>query len=535
MVFFSKDSGRVDWWLVAGIVALAVWILCCAFPLLCYEGDSLHLAAGCELMSHHGWHLRPSLEYAYHMQPAAPHLIVAVHYLLPWLDCEQVYCLLTGLASVVFAMLSLVLVARLLPQLNRWYIMLALVLLPETFAIAGYPNTAVLAGVVWLAAMLALMGRRYVVATVLMGLAPALRIDILMVYPVILPLLVTQGKSVKRATWLCVKIAIGVLALTAACYALLGANPFELLSDYEKWNGITEGFFVFVSVLTFYTPLYFVVIPLALVLMVRRRQWALTAVILVPMLIFHILLFRSGNCPKRYLYLIPMAVTAGAYVVDWLRGHRVLRWAFAVVAVALLFVSVRVPYPGKPWLDAPASKVQQGPLVSLYDGGRMRLGLGAGLEFITADERMLFSGNAFYPEHIRRVKRQYVDELRSIGSVLDTVSTDYNLVILMWTDKIQYPNQLLKRGATIERVSDKDYTVVDYRRPDGVTVTVYRRETDGGDAGMRFVSSLLDNEFRDPSRPTYFATTTEAHAAVLDSLTAAGRLVRPRPCVYRVP
>lgn len=84
------------------LVLFVAWMCLGIFPLQCYETDGNEIILGCDVMYRNGWSLPPVYSYEYRMQPLITILIVALKHLLPFLTCEQIYCVLTVVSSFVF-------------------------------------------------------------------------------------------------------------------------------------------------------------------------------------------------------------------------------------------------------------------------------------------------------------------------------------------------------------------------------------------------------------------------------------------------
>ena len=195
-----KDSNRTFWGYVARhgyliVLALfALWMCLGIFPLVCYEADSMEVIYGCDLLNSQGWSLPPIHSYEYRMQPLIYITVVAIKKCVPALTCEQIYCLVTAISSFIFLIGSVEFV-RYITRRGRLKILIAAILLPEMYAIAMYPNSAIPAAACFIWAFICLIQRNYLVAAFLMCLAPLFRVDVVTVYPAIFPLFIHQGKT----------------------------------------------------------------------------------------------------------------------------------------------------------------------------------------------------------------------------------------------------------------------------------------------------------------------------------------------------
>ncbi|WP_278411599.1 hypothetical protein [Barnesiella intestinihominis] len=144
----------------------------------------MHVIAGCNIMYNQGLTFPPVYSYLYEMQPLVTYTVVGFKYIFPFLTCEQIYCLLSAICGALFIVESVNFVYR-ITSFRKIFILLSLFLIPESFAISMYPNSAIFAAVFFVCALNRLLDGKFYVAMVLMVIAPLYRIDILIVYPVV--------------------------------------------------------------------------------------------------------------------------------------------------------------------------------------------------------------------------------------------------------------------------------------------------------------------------------------------------------------
>ena len=107
---------------------------------------------------------------------------------------------------------------------NKLYLLLALVLLPEMYAVGMYPNSAIPAAALFVWALCCIWDERYIVGLLLMVIAPLFRVDVLIVYPALLPLLWLRGKSFKQSLFLSIGAAVLIIVLLIFGFWLLKAS-----------------------------------------------------------------------------------------------------------------------------------------------------------------------------------------------------------------------------------------------------------------------------------------------------------------------
>ena len=84
------------------LTLFVLWMCIGIFPLRCYEFDGQEITLGCDVMYREGWSLPPVYSYEYRMQPLMTVLLVALKHVLPFFTCEQIYCFLSAVFSLVF-------------------------------------------------------------------------------------------------------------------------------------------------------------------------------------------------------------------------------------------------------------------------------------------------------------------------------------------------------------------------------------------------------------------------------------------------
>ena len=516
-------------------LAYAVWMGFGVFPLVCYEGDSLHIIMGCAMMHNGGVEFPPEYSYAYDMQPLVTYVVLLFRSLFRFLDCEQSYCLLSAAASLLFAAGSIRLASR-LTGIAKPALLLCLFLVPEAYACGMYPNSSVLAGCLFVWGCCFLVEKRSLVwPAILLSVAPLFRIDVLVVYPVVLPLLLWRGDSLRRSVALSASLALVTLSVVAVGCFLLSANPLgQTLGDYR---GMVEdrhfARFVAQAVYSFYTVVNIILLPLGLAVLLRRRDLRLLSVALLPIILLHFLFRYSGCATKHYLYLIPFVIVLSSVGVRalWRRAGRsvALRVALPALLLVYLLVSVRFPFRNTPAANVAGSVALLGPRIPLFTAPHtplhLTVGIGAGQLISTFDEMMLLTGNAFYPFFISDYKRMLDSSRRCVYGRLHGLS-GITLVCFGWESSAFYPLPWIERGFDYE-ILDKDKFTVRVQAG-GDSLTFVRRDMDDGvDAA---VSSLRDAA----SRGEAYAVAEFTSPYFLDAFADSGLVVKEAERLYRV-
>ena len=432
------------------------WIMTGVFPLTCYESDSMHLIAGCDMMVQQGWQFPPSYSYGYDMQPLVTHLIVGMKLLMPPLTCEEIYCLLTALAAIGLAIVTVELVHK-LTAIRREWILSGMFLIPESAAIAMYPNSAVFASLFMVFGLwMTVRGRAYWGA-LLLAIAPLFRIDILIVYPVYSCILWWMGYRWKEILGHSLKMAAWIAIFILAGFSLLGANPMKSLFAYNSFNETLDySPLVIYAVVAFYTVVGAALAFFGLILLGRQKRMALLSIFVIPIVLLHVMFRHTGCAAKHYLYLIPFALIAivpalkELFFISTVR----MRWWLGGGLFLFLTMSLRICLPQYEWIERQGAVGQAGPLWILYQEKETpyhaSIGIGTGQIIPTADEYMLASGNLFYPSYIHRFKQTLAERTEKLENFLAN-KKDYDLLVFSWQDEYHYTTRLANAGYRIHR------------------------------------------------------------------------------------
>lgn len=435
---------------VLSCIAFIAWAIIGVFPLSCYESDAMHIIAGCNDIVTGGANIiSPRYTYAYDMQPLVTTLIVMIKRVIPLATCEQIYCMITAIAAAFLCVGSFK-IAQNLTNGNKWGVLLSIFLIPEAYACAYYPNSSVLAMSIFVWGLLMIEKRRYIVAGILLVIAPLLRVDVFIVYPVIFLILI-RHQSLKSSVLISSIYAISVLTFSSVIFYILGANPLNSFFDYQGL--VKAGSFaseVKFAIITFYTIPGFILVVIAIVTLCRNKKFILAATLIVPMLLIHYMFRSTGCATKHYLYLLPFVITlfyiALNAIVHW--RSKLLKWSFIGCYILFLFGSVTIDLKNSPWRNDPDSEFNVGPRVNLATftlaNQTIHIGIGAGQPVPTFDEYMLVSGNAFYPLWIHRFKTIKDERRREAYELLK--GKDFDIMIAAWGDKSFFINLLFDNG-----------------------------------------------------------------------------------------
>lgn len=524
------------------LMLFILWMCVGIFPLRCYETDGQEIILGCDIMYREGWSVPPIYSYAYRMQPLTTFLVVAVKHLLPFLSCEQIYCFLTAVAALAF-LLGCISLARHVTNASKTTVLLAAMLLPEMYAIAMYPNTAIPAAACFVWALILITRERYLFASCLLIVSVLFRLDIVIAFPAIIPLLVYERKSFRQMFCLMAVYGVIVLVVTALLYWQLKTDIFGTYEEYQRNGSIITRAERILAVLGFYSLAYFVLLPAGLGVIIARKRWKELFLVLLPIVVIHYVYAAFGNASKHFLYNAPFVIIAGTRALEWLYGvlrrYSLLKWASVVAVVLFMTVSVRKWNLNMPWFYTnPLNKV--GILLPLYEAERgqtgFSLGVGAGFQLCTNDEDMLLTGHLFYPWYIREIKTVMADWRRQQKAVIDKVPTS-NILVLEYG---------ASAPISIELMTEENQFKLLENMPETYRYTISNRQRDlhfwrivmnGPLTDSQQVVSYVDGVLGDfPEGEVYLLSAANHYGAsyFMDELVSTGKLEKKADRLYKI-
>ena len=524
------------------LILFIAWMCIGIFPLQCYETDGQEIILGCDIMYHEGWSLPPVYSYEYRMQPLITILVVGIKHLIPFLSCEQIYCLLTAVASLIF-LLGCILFAKHVTGSSKTKILLAAMLLPEMYAIAMYPNTAIFSAACLIGAMVLATRQRYWLSILLMAVAPLFRLDIVIVYPLILPLFYFEGKTLKQSFCLSVIYGLAVVGIGLFLFWLVGADALTTFDSYQKWNHIITPLERFLAIWGFYSLAYFILLPLGLLAVISKKRWKELFLILFPILLLHSIYSSFGNASKHFLYIAPFVIILGVRALSWMeifmREKPVLKWATMIITVLFMTVSVRKQNQTMSWLkDNPLH--QAGMVVPVFDmqkgDSEILVGLGAGYQIITNDEDMLGTGHLFYSWYIHCIKRILGEWRAQQKEVLDQSSTA-NVLTFEWGTSAPVASDYMKASyhfCRLENLPEEyNFTLASQQH----TLHFWRVVLPGAVSDKEQLAAYMDSlstKFLEGDRYVMAASNHYGTAPFLDELTKTGKIEKDGDKIYRI-
>lgn len=448
------------------LMLFILWMCVGIFPLVCYETDSLHLILGCDYAYSHGLKLPPVISYEYQMQPLTIILVVALKHVVPFLTCEQIYCLMTAVSSLVF-LIGCVEFARRITKGRRVNALIAAMLLPEMYAIAMYPNSAILAAACFVWAMVCLTRERYWIAGLLMCVAPLLRADVLIVYPAVFPLFLLEGRNLKRSIVLSMIYGVVVVTVDLFFFWILKADFFSSVNMYDVWNDRITLTRHIEAIFGFYSVSYLILLPVGILAICRRRRWKELFLVLLPILLLHFFFRKMGCAAKHYLYIVPFVIIAGirgiSLICGMLSKRRIMKWCVAAGVVIFYMLSVRVWPIGEAkeyWKED--MRCNSGLIASLgsvhTSVADLTIGIGAGQLVPTSDESHLASGQIFYSWYMHFCKSELKKSRVNLKRAFATLPSS-SIMALDWGSWAPITSMYLAEGMNVSYDGERILTI----------------------------------------------------------------------------
>lgn len=448
----SYLKGRGWWWIFA---AFCTWTLRGVFPLVSYESDALSICTDCERAFREGWTVLGGYGYGYWMQPLVYILGCAARHC--GLPAQEFYCLFSALSALGFVLLSVIFIHR-LSGLSRALAILALWLIPESYALAMYPNSTAPAMLCVTAGMLCALHRRSVACALLLCVAVLLRLDVVLVYPVLPLLLMHAGMAPRRAWTATLMTALSVIAVIWPVYSLLGASAGTTFHTYMHWTAILDTPRRMLALIGFYGLLGMPLLLGGLIIMWRRAR-SLFRIVLVTLVCVHIPEAPFGNAAKHFAPLLPFVGLAAAFALAAIDRHSRRPWAVAAIcaicAVQIFGLSLNPDFGSayRRYRDPDAlTGINLVPASGRCPAG-LRLGLGE--EFNTADEAVTLGGYALYPVHIHRIKQDILRRMTGYRRVRASLPESYDIGLYSFEEesRLRLEIALDGRAANTRRIN----------------------------------------------------------------------------------
>lgn len=417
----SPTSGSVALWLPRVILCLLCLHLSRGLlPIVPVEGDDLGVVNGLEAWTRGSGDFADA-GYLYAIQPGSYHVLAALTRLLglsPML-AFGLGTIISAAGFIVLASFVLADAARLRPA----WVAVALLLTQEITTAAYYANTSAMAGAWVMAGLLATQRARrpagLIFAGLLIGFGGWLRMDSLLLSPLVLLLRVQTVRPGQALRETAAVAAVSVLTLLLGC-AAIGLGPATIAQQVSAREVVRDWHTLLVNgwlVLGPVTTLASLLGILWLGASARWRQLGLVLAGAVPSLAFY-----GGNFTSpKYLYYAAafLLLPALCGLQKLIQAGRAGPWVAGTVLAAFAgenLVGIQSSTPEFRRYEPAAAHVATGSL-SLA-GKELRTGLGEGEIIPTDDGPRLRGGQFWAPLFWRREKNAMRQELASFAEAM---------------------------------------------------------------------------------------------------------------------
>lgn len=415
-----------------------LWMLPGLFPLVSYEGDATSICYGSEFTAANGWHTLGREGYGFWMQPLI--YVALIFFRVAFgAPCEATYCIFSSCCAIALIYATVIFCAR-LTGLRKTLILFAVLLIPESYALAMYPNSTSPAALLAVLGFILLQKNKMVPATALLCIAPLFRLDVALIYCAVPFLVYLNSGSIRQTLYITALAALAVCVFVFASYALIGASVGTTFNEFMDWNGRITKVVHYTAIMGFYGLITLILMPVGIIGLVKSGNKVLMLMIVTAVTVIHTLYFSFGNTPKHYALLIPYVAVINACALRFMVDKKLLKWIYGGAIVAFSLIGVYVfqgpsywktgtiiddYVPGKQLFKITTSAL---PIVYTAD-----FSLGSGRIIITPDEMYTLGGYLYYPYSIRKIKQKLAENIDILKNEILSVEVP-NYLAVYWEE-----------------------------------------------------------------------------------------------------
>jgi hypothetical protein len=457
---------------IAGVITtilLACYFLTGCFPFVSFETDSMAIASACQHIINTGEFKAAVIGHSFDMQSGSYFLIVELAKLLHITTLNAYFILVFGASILYFT--SIVLFVHRLTNFHFLPICILLFLFPEVSTLGYYPNSMVIAAATWLSGILISLyypTTPYVLLSgLIMGIAGWLRIDILFVFPTVLPAFYIVTKEVKKSVLFSLYLAAISITVILSLMYFSGAEVAGFLGYTDDHGtlfkmsnniGLLDVHLIRAHLSSF-SLLLITLIAFGIIYLIKQRHWSFLVLLLLGTLFYYLMGINNTVAPKHLSSAIPFWLIIALFGWKFISNHSYNKQLITFILLPLfvfqyligfVFEIDSVPYADKEYsILHPSSSLVKMAQVNLGQKGisKVNIGLGPGTKIPSSDEIMLSSGLIFNPLswHIMKKKKRATDE--AIIAYLDTLANDKeHTFIVAGGSSQQLVNLLMNQG-----------------------------------------------------------------------------------------
>lgn len=452
------------------VILLACFHLAGCFPFVSFETDSMAIASACQHIINTGAFKASVLGHSFDMQSGTYFLIVSSAKLLS-ITTLDAYFIISVCATIVY-FICIVLFVRRLTNFHFLPICIALFLFQEISTLAYYPNSTIIAAATWLSGILIALYRpniKYVLLSgFIMGIAGWIRIDILFVFPAVLPAFFIITKDLKKAIQFSFYLAIISIPTILTLMHFSGAEVAGFLGYTDDHGTLFKmsnnigllDIHLIRAHLSSFSLLLITLITFGIIYLVKQKRWNFIALLLFGIVFYYLLGINNTVAPKHLASAIPfwliIALFGWEFILSINKYHKLIITLILLplfvfqYLIGFVFEIKSIPYADKEYsILYPSPKLFNITQINLNQKGisNLEINLGAGTKIPSSDEISLSSGIAFNPLSWKTMKqkKQVINE--TINNYIDTLTNEKDHIFIVAGGSSQLlTNLLLNQG-----------------------------------------------------------------------------------------
>jgi hypothetical protein len=422
------------------------------FPISLFETDSIAIANNCQHIINTGVFKGSVIGHSFDMQSGTYFLIVTLSKLFHTATFV-IYSIISSIAAISFIIFIVIFIKQLCGY-NILLIVSLLLLFQEITALAYYPNSTSLSSAFWMLGFIILIKKpslpRIILAGLILSLSAWFRIDILFVFPSVLPLLFIVTKDIKKSILFSTILAVIVLILLWVFMSVCNAKISGFMG-YTEYHGTLFGMANNLGALDLsllrahlasYSLLLVILFLMGLVFILRKKEWKLLMFIISGMVFYYMLGINNTVAPKHLAPFTLFWMLAILYGLDKILklGNKnfLILLSLVIIFVFQYFIGYKVDILSIPYANKEYSLLNPVPsYVKLFKTGQIgaKIGsvetrIGAGTKIPSSDEILLSSGIVFNPVSWRIMKEKTLKTTRDLRNYIDTCTqSELNIMV----------------------------------------------------------------------------------------------------------
>lgn len=318
-----------------------VWQLIGVLPLISYEADAVSICAGCEYSFRHGFDTLGEKGYGFWMQPLIYYFLYLLKLIFRSVPIENIYSIVSSVSAIGLQYLIVLFVSR-YADLNKNVVIAALFLIPESYALSMYPNTASISLLLYCGGLFMILDKKWIQSFILLSIAPFFRLDILIIYPMLFFVLIRIGIDYPKIIKILALYAISLVVLLIIGYHLIGGDILFTIKEFGRYSGIILPKKNLLAIYGFYGCISPILIIIVIYVIIKTKKINLFWITLCALILVHTIEFKFGNASKHFVYLLPFIIFSVAYGIKQIILKTVYRPLIIGLICIPLFCGIRI-------------------------------------------------------------------------------------------------------------------------------------------------------------------------------------------------